>query len=222
MKRLFRNLTFFALLLTSLLLLSLSVSAAQTSAGATDANYMVDTDSGTAYYSTLAEAVAAVKDDGKITVLQNVEGETGVALTKTDGFTFTITGGDSMKTITFGTAATTGNTYTFLLKKGNVTFDNIEIKCTYTAGVKDSRIFHMTGNSNTDSGHALTLNNVKIDYHTAAEFYYMIWLHQTYDLVISGENTVLNAATAQLVRTNNATTYTSVSITGGTLTGFVL
>lgn len=222
MKRLFRNLTFFALFLTSLLLLSLSVSAAQTSAGATDANYMVDTDSGTAYYTTLAEAVAAVKDDGKITVLQNVEGETGVDLTKTDGFTFTITGGDSMKTITFSTAATTANTSTFLLEKGNVTFDNIEIKCTYTAGVKDSRIFHLTGNSNTDSGHTLTLNNIKVDSSTAGDFYYMVWMHQTYRLVISGENTVINAEGKQIVRSNNATTYSSVSVTGGTLTGYFL
>ena len=67
------KLLLFALLVVLMVATMVVVAAAaETTEGATDAYYQVETDAGNKFYPTIAEAIEAVKENGTITLLKDV------------------------------------------------------------------------------------------------------------------------------------------------------
>ncbi len=222
------KLILFALLVVLLVVtLAICVSAAATTEGADDAFYSAETADGTAYYPTLLEAVAAVKDGGAITVLKDATEAGGVNLER-QGLTYTITGGkDTRRTITFTGGSTDnymiyhGKTADDKKHNGNVTIENITLSSSDTWRA----VIYATGDADGGSQNisTLTLRNVR---YTISSLY-GIWLHQADHIVVEGEDTYMEntyAATKfgtghQVFRSNGGADNSSLTVTAGTLIG---
>ncbi len=216
MKKQFKLILCVALVLMLLAVLGIAVSAAEVTTEA-EANYkVVAADSTTiGYYTVLQEAVAAVTDGGKVVVLRDVAGEAGFDLSKSKGFSYTITGGDTRRSLNFTSGY--NSKYLFYLGSssstmGSVTFDNLAL--THDISTLTDMVF-CTGKSATKTTDTLTLHSVVAEFSTAR----LVWLYRTYNLVISGDTTHLSAT--DVVWGNTGAAGAAVSITDGTLNGCV-
>lgn len=235
MRKQTKLLLLFALVLTMLLAFGIMASAAATTEGANDAYYKVTASDGSVigYHSTLGTAVAAVTDNGVITVLKDVPAEAAGQNLERESVTYTITGGTgtgagaTRKTITFTGSGDYmlywGKTAGDKKHNGNVTIENITFATTktYTA------MIYSTGYSwgaGTNVG-TMTLRNFRSETKTS----YGIWLHQSGHLVIEGEDTYLkNTSTVtglttstknNILRFNSGAGNSVITIKAGTLIG---
>ena len=223
MKKQMKLLLFALLVVLMVATLAIFVSAAETTEGAEDAYYSVETAEGTAYYSTITEAITAVKESGTITILKDAS-EKAVNLSVAGEKTYTITGGDTQKTLTITDTAkpyTTGTTCYLYIKTGTVTLKNIILDTTVTTAPNATIYFQnqtheSTGaqaNRSTHVGH-LILDN----FDTEVASVYGLWIHRLCDLTIQN-GSELSGGTTNIVRLNANAVYSIVTVKDSTLTG---
>ena len=191
-------------------------SAAETTEGATDANYQVETDAGNKFYPTIAEAIEAVKENGTITLLKNVAEESpslGVDKTYTiDGAGFTMTLTPAAREYRPESEATPQAGVAFHIWLGHVTLKNVtlDLAAETTATVM---IFIQNKHRN-PAKLSLTLENVVAEFTSK----YGIWLHQEATVTIKGANTKIKGGTTDMIRMQGGSYKSTVNIEAGTFT----
>ena len=197
-------------------------SAAKTTEGAENAYYQVEASAGTEYYSTIAEAIEAVKDGGIITVLKDAS-EPGIVLSEGDEKNYTIDGAGKTLTLTENTKHNSSNPYYLYMRTGTITLKNLTLVPGEGATANGTSLIFLQNKQtsgqpkrSTHVGH-LILDNVV----STIDNQYGIWIHRLCDLTIKGENTNIKGGSTNVIRVNANAVYSNITVEGGTLTGTV-
>lgn len=206
MKKQCKILMFALVVVLMLATMVVMASAAEVTEGAENAYYSAETTTGTKYYSTLAEAIAEVKNEGTVTVLKDVSEPSAQTFKSNPAKAYTLRGAtiEGRTATILLTDCNASTKHGMIFSGDNVTITNLKID-------GDSRMYSylslVGGTLTLEAGVTLTSDNE-----------YGIWLRDHAGTLNIREGVVITAL-YNAVRVQEAARHSTVNISGGTLTG---